>query len=472
MWSLSACGRTALALVALATAANFFMTASARPLPNGPRNEPWANSASGDDGRVRVTVSVYRDRLAPGENARISATSEMLVDGPLRFPQGYHQPLAFLYLRTPAGKVFVYPDRGVSPRSFRALEAKDYIWPFLFKKGIGGLVLSHDIPLVHPSPGWLDPKSFDSVRPNLRAEGVYEAWVRYTIPRVEGVPDDAWHGTVETGRVRFTVREIPVAQRRDKATAEQIAHLAAYMKSIDALDKNMEVETPKAEEMPNWLSLEQRVQWALERTENEGFARHTVAMLAQHQPKDKDQPYPRWWSNVSFFVIRSRAYCEGYESNTLRIIGPYLEEFALIGVKEVELELARTDHEGLGIHYYLDLLLDFVEREPKSPVRARLETLARSYARIPADVKPHDHKTRQRLATSWKILLALGVLRDGMLFAEAKKILGEPTWKKDDAVLWNYGTGSRRFEPGVVGRIVVVDGRETIVFTRHSDWIH
>lgn len=456
----------------MTNAAVYLAAVLASSWPDGPQERPRAQSASGDDGRVRVTVSVDRGTVAPGEDARVLAASTVLVDGPLRFPQGHHQPLAFLYLRTPAGRLIVHPQNGVSPRSCRALEPNDYARPSLFKKGAGGPVIAYDIPLVNPSPGWLDPETYEPVRPDLRREGVYVCWARYTVPRVNGVPEDAWHGPLETGRVRFTVREVPVARRRDEATAEQIAHLEAYMKSMaaSAAGKAEEPPAPKAVEVPPWLSLEQRVQWALARTENEGLARHAVALLAEHQPKDRDRPYPPWWNNVSFFVQQSRAYCRGHDANTLRIIGPYLEEYARVAVTELEYALARPaqDPQSLGAGYYLDLLLDYVGHEPKSPVRSRLEALARGYARVPADARPGDRKTRERLVTSWKILLALGVLRDGMPFTGARAILGEPTWRQGDAARWNYGTGSRLSEPGVNGR-VVAGAPETIVFIRHPD---
>ena len=64
-------------------------------------------NAKGDDGRIEAVVSVSRVTVAPGEVYRIDLTYKVLVDGPLRFPQHYHQPLAILYLQTPAGKKLV-----------------------------------------------------------------------------------------------------------------------------------------------------------------------------------------------------------------------------------------------------------------------------------------------------------------------------------------------------------------------------
>jgi hypothetical protein len=134
---------------------------------------------------------------------------------------------------------------------------------------------------------------------------VYEAWVKFSVPQVEGAPADAWHGTVETDPVRFTMREIPVADRRDSPTAEQMAHLEAHVQYFTG-DHATPVR-PAAVEMPHWLSLKRRLQWAFERTENEGLARYAVALLKKHQLAENDQPYPRWWGKVCILVWR-RAY--------------------------------------------------------------------------------------------------------------------------------------------------------------------
>jgi hypothetical protein len=93
------------------------------------------------------------------------------------------------------------------------------------------------------------------------------------------------------------------------------------------------------------------------------------------------------------------------------------------------------------------------------------------YARLPLGARQGDRSIRDRLTFSWKILYALGILRDRMLFMEAKDILGEPTNRNGDAVHWNYGTGSRKAEHGVSGRIVLDGNRENIVFTNRKEWV-
>ena len=458
----------------MGTVAYILMIGTACGLPYGPKSEPWANSASGDDGRVRVTVSVYESMVAPGEICRLSADMRVLVDGPLRFPQrGYHQPLAFLYLRTPNGKVVVYPQRGVSPKSYRPLEPKDYKRFFLFKKGIGGPVIAYDIPMVNPSPEWRDPDTGEIVQPNLRTEGKYEAWVKYTIPKFEGIPDDAWHGEVVTKPVRFTVRAIPVAKRRAKATPEQIAHLQAYKKNMSALiaGKIVKADLPKSVEMPEYYSLDQRLQWALQQTKNEGFARYVVEQLRKHQPK-MNQPYPAWWGNVDFFVQHHRAYRNDYRGRAFKIIGPYLDDYAKVAAVEMKHDLERrfTPSQAHNSGYYLHFLIDYVKLKPKSDVRKQLELLGRRYGKIPANAKSRDHKVRDRVTTAWQLLFALDLLYDKMLFTDAKKILGTPTVSKEDKVIWNYTVGSRAIERGVYGRIVLDNGRETIVFSRNLAW--
>jgi hypothetical protein len=436
-----------------------------------PRDEPWKVSASGDDGRVRVTVTIYRDTVAPGEVAGIRATFKVLVDGPLRFPQDYHQPLAFLYLRTPAGQVIVYPQRGVNPQSCRALALRNYRRSVGVERGFAGPVIEYDAPMVSPSPGWLEPRTYESLRPNLRIEGVYEAWVRYTIPRIKGVPSDAWHGTVETDRIRFTVREVPVADRRAEPTAEQIAHLEAYVEYLDALSSGKGVEPARLDtvEMPQWLSLPDRLQWAFERTENEGLAHHAVALLREHLPKDESQPYPKWWDNVRFLVQR-RAFLNSYRTKALKIVGPYLDEYATVAADAFERDIASLTERSFSAGADLNLLVAFVELKPKSSIRQRLEAIARRHAKIPVGVKPRDRIVRNKLVISWKILYALEILREEMPFTEATNILGEPTVRKDDLVAWNYTTGSRGLESGVNGKLIFDGVRVMVVFTNRGDW--
>ena len=451
-----------------------FIAACTLALPHGPKTERWAMSASGDDGRVRVTVEVYRDIVAPGEISYLRATSEVLVDGPLRFPQRHHQPLAFLYLETPDGKVFFYSQGGVSPTSYRALEKKDYDRFFLVKKGPAGQVIRCDASMTSPSPDWWDAKTLDRAKPNLRNEGVYEAWGKYSIPKVKGVPDDVWTGSVETKRVRFRVKAMPVADRRAEATEEQIEHLNAYVEYIDAFisGKKYEKERPPTIEMPQWLSLDQRIEWALQRTENEGFARYIVKQLRKHQPMNRDDEYPRWWSNVSRFVANRAYNNRSYGERPLAIVGPYLEEFSAIAIDELERELKGRKGGALhsSPHHWHSIVLGYVTHKPDSPLRKQLEMLARQYAKIPDDPPLRDRILRNQLAVSWNTMYSLGMFRDGMPLAELKELLGEPVLRKDDTVLWNYGTGSRRMEPGVSGKIIHDGKRETIVFSSRDHW--
>lgn len=449
-----------------------FIAACTLTLPHGPKTEAWAMSASGNDGRLRVTVEVYRDTVAPGEISYLRATAEVLVDGPMRFPQGHHQPLAFLYLATPDGKVFFYSQSGVSPTSYRPLEKKDYVRFFLVKKGPAGQVIRCDAPMTSPSPDWWDAKTLERAKPNLRNEGVYEAWVNYSIPKIDGVPDDAWTGSVETKRIRFSVKEMPVADRRAEATEEQIEHLNAYIEYIDAFlsGKKYEKERPETVEMPQWLRLDQRIEWALQRTENEGFARYIVKQLRKHQPMDPDDDYPRWWSNVSRFVTNRAYNYRGNRERPLAIVGPYLEEFAAIAIDELDRELKGRKDGSLHPHHWHSIVLDYVTHKPDSPLRKRMRTLARTYAKIPDDPPLRDRMLRSRLTVAWKTMYRLRMFHDGMPLVELKELLGEPVFRKDGLVYWNYGTGSRRIEPGVSGKIIDDGKRETIDFIRSADW--
>ena len=450
---------TAFILFAASAIAMFFQS----------EDQPSPTSASADDGRVRVTITIDRGRVAPGENLSISASCEVLADGALQFPSGNSQPLAFIYVRMPNGNVIAYPKGGGSPKSRRAFGIADYSRPLNLSKNRHTSIIYSIVSMVNPSPGWVNPDTFDAVRPNFRTVGEYEAWVKYTIPKVDGAPVDAWQGTVETERVRFTVREIHLANRRAEVTPEQAALLEAYIADTEVRLSGVGVrpKTPAAVETPEWLSLEDRLQWALERTENEAFARHTVALLREHQPKDYSQPYPNWWSNVSF-LVRRRAHYDGPESS-LRILGPYLDDYITIALVETERQLAGPFAPTSG--NYVRLLLDFVKYQPDSPVRQKLEALARQYAKLTVATPPRDPQVRNRLGFSWRMLFTFGILRDGMPLIEATNILGEPTWRRGSKVAWDYKTGSRAIEHGVYGDLATVAGQETIAFSNRAHFL-
>ena len=416
----------------------------------------WRQSASGDDGQIRVTVFMYRDKVAPGEVVRISAQAEVLSENPLHVPYSHHAPIAHLYLRTPDNRLLVYPDGGVPMKSARPLQAIDYRMPVVRKKGQTYSVLWRDIPIVNPSPSWWDARTRQAVKPNLRIERAYEAWVKHTIPKVEGAPAGAWHGSVETGRIRFVVREIPVADRRQEPTAEQIAHLEAYM----ALKEG-------------WLADGDHLKAALNETENEGLAQQMVELLRTHQPEKAGQPYPEWWWKVNHSVL-SRAHHNwppgrGH-TEALKIIGPYLDEFA--AVEATALEHCLANDSNASYSKFLALLLDYLEYKPKSPIRQRVEAIGRRYAKVPKGAKPNDNNIRGRTTTSWTILFSLGTLHDGMLFTDAKNILGEPKGRKGAQVVWNYTTMSRAIQHGINGEVFVDHRRETIVFTDRDRWTH
>ena len=105
--------------------------------------------------------------------------------------------------------------------------------------------------------------------------------------------------------------------------------------------------------------------------------------------------------------MRSRAYFErpGVGGKALKIIGPYLDDYATLATDEIEHDLAGPAHHSpdVGPQHLVNLLVDFLAYKPKSPIRQRLETLARRHARIPADAGLEDHNLRARLAVCWKL---------------------------------------------------------------------
>jgi hypothetical protein len=220
--------------------------------------------------------------------------------------------------------------------------------------------------------------------------------------------------------------------------------------------------------MPELMATVDRVRWALERTENEGFALYTVAMLKTHQPKDDKQTYPRWWGNLSYFVMR-RAYSQYDGDSSLRIVGPYLDEFIPIALEETE---RRLEGRAVWSGGYEGLLLDYLKYKPESPIRQRLDSLARQYAKVPPGAPNGDRQIRHRLSVAWGMLLSLEIIHDGMTVSEVTDLLGEPTTRVAGHVSWNYETGSRAKEYGIDGKVSSNGERETIEFTNVDRWKH
>lgn len=446
-------------------------------------DKPLTNSTLSADGRVAISVVMDRTTVAPGEDVFISVSCTVPGHELVFLPNGNSQPLCFLYIKSPTGDVAVYPQNGTSPKTCRPLELGDYAPPTVFSDGRGESAIEREIPMVNPSPGWLNVSTYEPVNPNLRTEGVYEIWVKYTIPRIENAPSNAWHGTIESRRLRFSLREIPVAIRRDKPTAEQLDHLKVYLESRRVIQPGGYVEPipPSTVEMPQ-LSLFDRLRWAMQRTENEGFASHVVALLREQRPKTGEQPYPLWWSDV-YELVQHRAYCNSFRGGpvskpTLRILGPYLDDYVAISIDEMEAAFAGQKRipgissYGYSIRIDPGLLVKYCEYKPQSSIRKRLETLARQYAKIPATSAFGAHDTRSRLEISWHLLFAFGILRDGMLFSDARSLLGEPTERDKEIVWWNYHTGARGNQPGIDGKLVDDRGNTVIQFTNRDVWMY
>lgn len=419
-------------------------------------DQPLVTSATGSDGRVIVSAYINDDIFTPGELVRITAGYKVLSEDALLFPQNQYPPLAFLYLRVPSGKVLVYPQRAISPKEHRLFSASDYRRPLLLNEGQGVSLISHHFALVNSSPAWREAETFERVKSTLRDEGLYEAWIEFAIPDVEGSPPGAWTGTVETGRIRFAVRELPVADRLLEPTPEQLHLVEAYLEAFQQRPlKKQEIQ-----------SLTRRLKEALKETENEGLASHVVSLLVENWPDEANQDYPRWWYYLSY-CIHQRAYLEGYGVDSIRIFGPYLDSYAPLAMGELERQYADHSRKKSAGWYFPargnGLLLAYVIHKPASPLRKRLEQLARRHAKIPIEQKKRDKEFRRRLEYSWHVLFSLNILREGMPFSELTELLGEPTMQIDKRVLWNYTTGSRGGEYGIFAEIGKNLAGQTIV---------
>ena len=244
--------------------------------------------------------------------------------------------------------------------------------------------------------------------------------MEYIVPEGDGAPDEAWHGHVRSETIEVEVREIPLKERFEKPTAEQLADIEVTM-----ANENSEAKRG------SFLRLEN----ALLKTENEGLARHIVSILKKHQPIDENELYPVWWRSLHR-LVQQRAVSG---SGSMGILGPYMTDFALVSLKALEHAMAgkRLDGPPCAHHF----LLAYVRRDgaEKDVIRDRLIAAARKNAKVPAAGKGNvEHKLAYfKLGVSWEILLNTGVLYDDMPMLEATNILGPPLRRRHRAV-WQY----------------------------------
>ena len=118
-----------------------------------------------------------------------------------------------------------------------------------------------------------------------------------------------------------------------------------------------------------------------------------------------------------------------------------------------------------------------MKSDDSAAIKKRLGELALRYTKIPPGLKKRpDYNNpsewqlvNKKVGTSWRILLGLGILYDGMPFTKATEILGEPE-RYDKLVKWTLPSLNRA-QPMLVGEIIQGTESETINFTNEYKWL-
>ncbi len=420
---------------------------AASMIPPAVSAQEAAEKVAKEKSRVALEFTSNRKTAAPGELLHFAARRKVLDDTALRFPESsyYQAVLARFHLKLPDGKVIIYWPYSDHKPSMRPLGAKDFreLLPPMHSQPI----LTLNVPFVRPSPNWIDAETAKPVTPDLTIEGDYEAWVVYEVPIVKNAPIDAWHGRIESEKIRFTVREIPLDGRNVKPSEDQLADLDVLIRRGIGVQK-----------------AHGKLTKALQLTENEGLACHIAALLRKHQPSKDTQPYPQWWFNIHYLL----AY-RAYHSGALAIDGPCIEDFAAVSITVLEHAINASPslaNQRLGHKPGVDFLLAYVHGKPDEgkAIADRLRKIALQYAKISeVGTDPENHRlAHYRLWISWRTLFGLGVLHDGMRMDEAKKILGEPE-RHDSYVVWYYSS-MMHVNPALYGETVKTAGDETVRF--------
>lgn len=222
---------------------------------------------------------------------------------------------------------------------------------------------------------------------------------------------------------------LPIAADSEEPTAAQLADLQAAIAQPGA---------PAGD----------RLKRAVTAKENEPLAREMVKTARRlYRQGERGNPL----RNLLYY-LQGRSGDE-----TLLLDGAYLKDYSELLYEICEAELGGMTGWGLATEYR-PLLLYLRAHPEDRDLRERTIRLARRFADIsklpprPEKEKPGDswpHRSWQQVSFSWRVLHSLGVLKDGMTFADAKAVLGAPTstqvHREGTTYTWHVPTGFRSF---------------------------
>jgi hypothetical protein len=401
------------------------------------RLRPFTETRAQDLLKAKLTLD--RNEACPGEGLHLQAEVVNMSDVELKIPWSSGYPLLHLELHivTPAGAEFMNRpyaslEKYLSDRDFQmVIHPRKSAWL------LWGRASSLD--LVEKADGWSQKHLDKSIPLSFRKEGQYRLWYEVSLPYFKDAPQNAWSGSTRSNEIRFTVRELPVDQRLKEPTREQVSDLNEYVE-LSHLDE--QVKDPK-ENLALLNERYERIEKALQLTKNEGLALEVIRLLKDRVAEEN----LTWYQNLLFALVQ-RVH-ETNRSRPLRIDGPYLGELTAFFLRRLE---QASMSEGSLPKVDINTVLFYLKSHPEDKAqRNQALQLAKKYAR-PANLirwpdqgAAYHHRAHGLLTFAWGVLIATGILREGMSLEEAVTILGLPTTVNgnkhtDCTVDWYYGS--------------------------------
>jgi hypothetical protein len=357
---------------------------------------------------AKLTLDRYE--ACPGEVLQLQAQVVNMSEVELKFPASPHVgriPLLHLELHivTPAGEEFVHRpyaslEQNLSERDFimgiYPGKSDWVLWPNRVESSLDLVAMVH---------GW-SQKGPDQSNPlSLRNGGQYRLWYEISLPVVKNAPENAWSGSAKSNVVRFTVSELPPEQTLKEPTREQLLVLDEYVKGAD--------KVRPGETDPRY----EQIKEALQLSRNEGLALEVLRLLKQHVPEEKSA----WYQNLLVALVQ-RAH-RAFQDGPLRIDGPYLRELTAFFLQRLKQAFMS---EEMPPAVDLAAILLYLKSHPEDhELRLEAIALARKNA-SPGGLTEDHHLAHAKLEYAWGVLIAAGMLREGVSLQEAVAILGLP----------------------------------------------
>ena len=376
---------------------------------------------------LRIALSPDRRVLCPGETLHLRAYFWNVGSAQLSLPRESGWPVGELHLKTPAGEVFTFgrlSDRKWPEANFYAIRAGAIDW-----------LRQMHLRMTTQPEGWVPQAPAKTAPLSLRKEGTYSVWMVYEVPALEGSGAYGWSGKAVSNVLTFRVRAIAPAKRLQRPTARQRGDLDMYVRGTDVAKRRQAYA---------------RLKPALMLTENEGLALAVLAELKKHPRRASDR-CPAWWNNL-FYCLTLRTG-DPIDARELGIAGPCAKALAEFVMDSFDGPGEPSVPSWVG-QWAINPVAAYVKLHPEDKkLRDRLAALAKASARAAteagaatrpgAGTRPTGSAPKLGPVAAWKILLALGVLRDGMTAEQAVDILGKPTERHAEHVGWHITTPSR-----------------------------